>query len=187
MDYDRTQLWSKSELLNLSTATVQMPTVTGVNSLGFPGMSFEHKHLTAEVRHRELPLIPSISSCSKQCGQQCDPQVLPWRSVWACSASRTTAGKTATQKHGTFLNLSATIFLKNRISLTCEILSRPHLCSYWFGRNIWCFEILEVNSISSLSEFHFNEADFFLPDIKWVTSNAVSEHTKLCFDTMEWN
>lgn len=35
--------------------------------------------------------------------------------------------------------------------------------------------------------FHFNEADFFLPNIKWVTLNAMSEYTKLCFDTMEWN
>lgn len=59
------------------TSTTQMPTVTGLSGLSFLGMSFEHEHLTAEVRHKNLPLIPSINSRANNVANNVTPRSYP--------------------------------------------------------------------------------------------------------------
>lgn len=97
--------------------TVQVPTVTGIDSLNFPGLNFEYRHLKVEVRHRKLSInpghwLPSILAANSLANSVTpDPSL---GSVPACSASRTAAGQTATPNHGSFLNLFATCLFENQ-------------------------------------------------------------------------
>lgn len=104
----------RQEWLSLASEQ-QGPTATGFDSVSFPGVSFDHKHLTVEVEHRKLSInsghwflpIPAANNLANS--------VTPGPSmgiVRDCSASQTAAGQAAAQKHGSFLNQFASICLK---------------------------------------------------------------------------
>lgn len=119
----------RQEWLSLASEQ-QGPTATGFDSVSFPGVSFDHKHLTVEVEHRKLSVnsghwflpIPAANNLANS--------VTPGPSmgiVRDCSASQTAAGQAAAQKHGSFLNQFASICLKITVSIR-------HMSSYWFRR-----------------------------------------------------
>lgn len=125
------------------TSTTQMPTVTGLSGLSFLGMSFEQEHLTAEVRHKNLPLIPSINSRANNVANNVTPRSYPGGQCEAAQHHGKQLEKQPLKGMDPFLTSLLPFFFKNRISITHEILSLPCLCSYWFRRNTWCFEFFE--------------------------------------------
>lgn len=111
----------------------QVPIATGIDGVSFLALSFEHRHLTAEVRHRKLPLnygqwFPSILAANDLANSVTpDPSLAISVSLLSITDCIWT---NSPEKHGSFFNLFATICLKTTISITHEILSLPHLSSH---------------------------------------------------------
>lgn len=164
------QEWVGEARVSLATAIVQVPTVTCVNGLIFPGVSFEQRHLTVEVGHRKLYInsghcFPSILAANNLANSVTPDPSLDISE--ACSASWTAVWQIDTQKHGSFFNLSATICLKNRFAIRhsnswCMNFCHFHVCLHVVSEGKHgVFRFLRL-SISNIGVFNVCEEGFFL-------------------------